>query len=275
MSEITVYIDEAGDPGVRDGLHYAGTRHEWLCVSAVVVRSFRSAEAVEWVKQCRVEANSTQAGSLHYHRVSKDRRRNVCASLATRPCRTFTLASHKTNLREYVNPNIDKMLKGGTFYNWCMRLLLERVTAWVEHWSLQNGIRLQGMKVVFAERGHDWDHFFNYVDLLRMQKQSNTLYLKGPGLHEALLDRADWTTVKAEKLAGLQCADIVASAFYQAANASSPSHDIAPAIELDPVVTKANGTARNSGLTVFPLPKQAHIPADHQVIFERYGYQFG
>lgn len=90
-----------------------------------------------------------------------------------------------------MNPNIDKMLKGGTFYNWCMRLLLERVTAWVESWSLQNNIDLQGMKVIFAERGHDWEHFFKYVDLLRMQKQSDTLYLKGPGLHEALLDRAN------------------------------------------------------------------------------------
>ncbi|MGE0773688.1 MAG: hypothetical protein AB7G25_09105 [Sphingomonadaceae bacterium] len=110
---LTVYIDEAGDPGVRDGLRYAADRHEWLCISAVVVRTRREAEAVDWVKEMRLAANSTQAGALHYHKVAIGRRLVVCEALASKPVKVFCLASHKSNLREYVNERIGKMLDAG------------------------------------------------------------------------------------------------------------------------------------------------------------------
>ncbi|MBV7259650.1 DUF3800 domain-containing protein [Erythrobacter crassostreae] len=274
MTDVTVFIDEAGDPGVRDGLKHVGSRHEWLCVSAFVVRSCREKDVVGWVKECRNAANSTQSGSLHFHKIAHERRAKVCETLASNRCRTFTVASHKTNMREYVNPKIQKMVKGGTFYNWCLRLLLERVTAWVEHLALREGKSLAPMKVVFAERGHDWDHFFSYVDRLEMQSRTDTLFLKGPGLNHILLNRKHWETEKAEKLAGLQCADVVASAFYQAANASSPSFDPEPAKALNQIVTKRHGIARNVGLTVFPLQHQAKIPEGHRQILEFYGYEF-
>lgn len=272
MSRITVFIDEAGDPGVRDGLHYAATRHEWLCISAVVIRSSRADEPLEWIRECRVQANSTQAGALHFARISRERRPAVCASLASRPCRAFTVASHKTNLREYVNPRLQRMIEGGTFYNWCLRLLLERVTAWVEAWSSAQGVELLPMDVVFATRGHDWQHFFAYVDKLEMQSRTGTLYLKGQGLNQTLLDRTHWRLEKAANLAGLQCADIVASAFYQAANTASPSHDTEPARALRRIVAERHGSAKNVGVTVFPLPHQAPVPHESAEIFNFYGY---
>lgn len=272
MTDVTVFIDEAGDPGVRDGLKYVGTRHEWMCVSAFVVRSSREESLVEWVKHCRAAANSRQAGALHFHKIHRDRRTPVCESLAANPCRTFTVASHKTNVREYVNPRIQKMIDSGTFYNWCMRLLMERVTAWVEARAKEGQVGLGPLKVVFADRGHDWEHFFAYVDKLEIQSRTKSLYLKGPGLHHTLLDREHWSVVKADKLAGLQCADVVASAFYQAANTASPSHDLRPARALSPIVTKAKGIARNLGLTVWPLPAQADIPKNDRAIFNSYGY---
>ena len=274
MSAVTVYIDEAGDPGVRDGLKFVGSRHEWMCVSAVVVRTANAGNAVQWIDACMSEANARQSRALHYHRINRERRQNVCASLAQSPCRTFTVASHKTNLREYVNPRLRKMIESGKFYNWCMRLLLERVTAWVEAWHLRTYSAIEPMDVIFADRGHDWQHFFSYVDKLEMQKRTRTLFLKGPGLHHKLLDRSSWKVIKAEKHAGLQCADIVASAFYQAANSASPAFDIGPAQALRPIVAEADGIRRNVGLTVFPLPRQAAIPDDAKPIFQHYGYQF-
>lgn len=96
------------------------------------------------------------------------------------------------------------MLEGGTFYNWCLRLLLERVTAWCERRLLADGVELGPIRVCFARRGHDYEHFFSYVDRLRMQKETDTLFLKGPGLAPALLDRTHWTVRAAESVAGLQ-----------------------------------------------------------------------
>lgn len=272
---LTVYIDEAGDPGVRDGLRYAVDRHEWLCISAVVVRTTLEAEAVEWVKEMRTAANSTQAGALHYHKIAIGRRLAVCETLASKPVKVFCLASHKSNLREYVNERIGKMLDAGIFYNWCLRLLLERVTAWAEEWLQQEVGGLHPLKVIFAERGgHDYAGFFSYVDTLRMQSENGTLFLKGKGLAPTMLDRSDWIVRRAETLAGLQLADTAASAFYQAANTASPSWALAPAQALKRVVAEDKKSAANFGLTVWPLPHQAELPEASRQIFRHYGYSF-
>jgi hypothetical protein len=226
---LSVYIDEAGDPGVKDGLKYAATRHEWLCLSAVVVRTSRDREMIDWIKEMRQAARSTQAGALHYHRIGKARRRAVCSVFAEKPAKAFILCSHKSNMREYVNERIGSMLTGGTFYNWCLRLLLERVTAWCETWQRRELGNIEPAQVVFARRGHNYDHFFSYIDLLKMQRDSGTLFLKGPGLASELLIRDHWSVRPADQHAALQLADTAASAFYQAANTASPSHDLEPA----------------------------------------------
>ena len=274
VSPLTIFIDEAGDPGVRDGLRYATGRHEWLCLSAVAVRTSREEETIEWVKEMRGAANSTQAGALHYHRITTARRSAVCAVLAQKPCRAFVLASHKSNLREYVNKRIGEMLESGTFYNWCIRLLLERVTDWAEAWLLRKGCSPCGLRVIFAQRGHDYGHFNSYIDLLRMQKEHGTLFLKGPGLAPELLKRDEWNVEPAHARAGLQLADTVCSAFYQAANTASPSWDTHPAEALAPIVALKRSVAANHGVTVYPLPHQATLPEQARPIFRFYGYHF-
>jgi hypothetical protein len=275
MPALTMFVDEAGDPGVRDGLHYLEGRHEWMCVSAVVVRTSRDAELVDWNRRLRDAANSTQAGSLHFAKIHRGRRLPVCTALAGLPCKAFTVASHKSNLREYTNPRLREMIKGGTFYNWCLRLLLERVTAWAADWQKENLGRVEPVRAIFGERGHDWEHFFAYVDRLEMQARTGTLFLKGPGLAPELLNRSDWTVERADRNAGVQLADVVASAFYQAANSSSPSHDPEPAKALSPIIPTRGGVARNVGVTVWPLSHQAPVPIDDRAIFEAYGYKFG
>lgn len=274
---LTIYIDEAGDPGVRDGLRYIGSRHEWLCLAAAVVPSGSDEQLVEWVKEMRGAARSRQSGSLHYHRITIERREAVCTVLAGKPIRGFAMVSHKSNMREYVNPRIQQMIAGGTFYNWCLRLLLERVTAWCERWQR---LRLNGeigpLEVIFARSGaHDYGHFFSYIDKLKMQSENGTLLLKGPGLNPKLLDRAAWSVRPAESWAGLQLADTIASSFYQAANTVAPTWDLAPAKALAPIMAGARaGKAANTGVTVWPLPDQAAVPDDARAIFRAYGYNF-
>jgi hypothetical protein len=271
---LTIYIDEAGDPGVRDGLRYLGERHEWLCLGAVAVRSSRDADLVGWVKELRTEARSTQSGALHYNRITLERRPGVCSLLGTKPARAFVMASHKSNLREYINPRLQQMIDAGKMYNWCIRLLLERVTAWAETWQRQELKRLEGLRVIFARRGHDWDHFFSYVETLRWQSENGKLFLKGPGLNPALLDQSHWSLSQPEQYAGLQLADTVASAFYQAANTASPSYNVVPAQNLKTIMATKGGAEANCGVTVWPLPHQAPFPEASKPVFRAYGYKF-
>lgn len=238
------------------------------------MRSSLEPELDYWIQDLRLAANSKQTNILHYANLTKERRSDVAARMATKPCRGFVLASHKSNLREYINPRIGSF-DANKFYNWCFRLLLERVTSWAEQWQKANLGRVEPIELILERRGgHNYDHLFAYVDRLRMQVESNTLVLKGPGLNPTLLDRTYWRIEPKTESQGLQLADTLASAFYQAANPFSPSFDLEPAKALAPIIAKANGTAAGFGVTLFPLPHQAEIPINSRAIFSHFGYGF-
>lgn len=274
MAKLSIFIDEAGDPGVRDGLRYYGLRHEWLATSALVIRTQNEPLVVDWVRKLRETARARQAGVLHYHKITKERRLGVCAELASFSCRAFVMVSHKSNLREYINPRICAQMDDGTFYNWCLRLLLERVTDWALDWMKRNGNRQpEPLAITFARRGgHDYAHFLSYMETLRFQEAHGQLFLRGPGLAEPTLDQADWRIAETHEHAGLQIADVIASAFYQASNTASPTHDIEPARALRPIIVAKRGVAANRGVTVWPLPHQSPLSEAAKPIFREYGF---
>ena len=275
MSErLAVFIDEAGDPGVRSGNKSAEDRHEWMCVSAVVLPVSSEPDTVQWVRDLRAVVKNSQGPCLHYARISRERRVELCEAFVKLPVRSFVVATHKSNMREYVNPRIGQMIEGGRFYNWCLRLLLERVTAWAEMWHRLRKVEPQPLQVCFARRGHNYPQFFDYIDKLRGQKAAGELFRPGPGLSEPFLIRDHWSVEKAADIAGLQLADVVASAFYQAANCASPVWDTAPAEALAPVMSRRRRCAANVGVTAWPLPDQAEIPEDSRGIFRHYGYKW-
>jgi hypothetical protein len=92
-------------------------------------------------------------------------------------------------------------------------------------------------EIIFEERdGHDYDHTLAYIGPLRMQAETGVLLLKSPGLNPILLGRTHWRVEKKDGWAGLQFADLLASASNHGANASSLAFDIEPAKTLDPVI---------------------------------------
>jgi hypothetical protein len=178
MAAISVYIDEAGDPGAKDGLRFLGDRYEWFTFGALVVRTSLQDDLVGWVKELREEARARQAGALHYAQITKGRRAGVCNILAQKPCRAFVFASHKSNLRTYFNPRLNKPIDPERVYNWCFRLLLERVTAWVERRQKDEVGKVEPLRLVLAQRGHGYDHFNAYIDKLRWQQENGQLFSK-------------------------------------------------------------------------------------------------
>lgn len=276
MPALTVHIDEAGDPGIRDGLSYRPGRHEWLCLGAAVVRYGRRESPVRWVQEMRELAATRQSPQLHFTRITPARRKSVCEHLATKPLKAFCIASHKSNMRDHINPRLGKLERADQFYNWCTRLLLERITRWATDWHKSEGTQLEPLHVVFAQRGgHDYDHMFSYFETLRMQVAARTLILSGGGLQPPMLEQSHWEVEPAEKVAGCQIADTIASAVYQGANAASPVWDMAPAQALLPIVSVERASvAANLGLTVWPLPHQAPVPEESRPFFNFFGYKF-
>jgi hypothetical protein len=81
-------------------------------------------------------------------------------------------------------------------------------------WQMRELGRVEPLEIILEERGgHDYDHLFAYIDKLKMQAETRTLLLKGQGLHPVLLDRTYWRVERKSAWAGLQLADLIASAF--------------------------------------------------------------
>lgn len=273
-----VYIDEAGDPGIKTKTSTTDQSLEWFTLAAVVVDIRRDSDVIDWVRDMREAVRSqSHLAPLHYRKLSSPNQRRVCRMLSTKPVRLFVVASHKTNMRGYQNRKMGKPLGKGEFYNWCVRLLLERVSGWCSRRSLLDHEAVRPMKLYFSERGgHDYEHLFAYLRLLEQQSLNGGLYLKARHIVPGMVRREHCFVKPHDTMAGLQLADIVASAFFQAANTRSTTHDLEPAQSLKSRIAK-EGTKRDAvdfGLTAWPRPAQAPIPAQDRPIFEFFGYGF-
>ena len=238
---LTVYIDEGGDNGVKDGLRYHGSRHEWFTLGAYVVRTDRSTDLVSLRDELLRKANVRQADNLHYYKLKEDRRQQVCDILGTRSARAFCFASHKTNMREHINPRLG-MIEAERFYRWCCRLLLERVMEFALADAKAKDHAISPLEIIFSENaGLNYDGMFGYFETVSQQAHLGQFKLKPKCWVPDMMDRAYWKAEPHAKLAGLQLADVIASAFLQGANNAAANHNTAPAKSLTAIVARDAG----------------------------------
>jgi len=149
-----LYIDEAGDDGLArvKPLDENGAS-EWLTISGLLVRSDKENMVVDWVKSIRKDISAQQGPALHFRKLSPTKKLRTCNLLASLPVRGFCILSNKKNMRGYNNERA--ATRGGKqwFYNFCVRLLMERVTDFCYRDALENFGTHQTIKVTFSERG--------------------------------------------------------------------------------------------------------------------------
>lgn len=274
------YVDEAGDPGLKkvQPIDSDGAS-EWLILSAVVMRAKWEPDIADWLHETKRSIGVDIRGALHFRRLSPSRRLATARYVAARPLRAISICSNKKNMRRWQNTRAEKVPSQEWFYNWCLRLLLERVTAFCE---TRREIDFPGqavkIKVEFSRRGgHRYSQTRAYTIYLRHQEKGGQLYLKKRQILTDLLstdlmeDHPHWSRP------GLQLADVVASAFYSAANTIEPgAWDIEPAKALSAIMAKENNSAVDFGVALQPTPAwKANLSPDQRSIFEYYGYGFG
>jgi len=272
-----IFVDEAGDPGIRNvsPLHPNGSS-EWFTMAAVVIDQTRDADTVEWVRSIKEAVRQTQRADLHYAKLPiGGRRREACEMLSALPCRAFVVASHKINMSGFENSRAAKRDSQNFFYNWVMRVLLERSTNWIREHSLRTYGEVHKARVVLsAAGGLRYTQTVAYHELLRMQSQGKGPYLNKGNIAWDVISPSLYETVQANRNAGVQLADLAASAFYQAANASARSWDLEPALALRKIIPTKRKSAANCGVTLMPLkPSDRRLGPDQKRIFEAYGYR--
>lgn len=274
------YVDEAGDPHlnkVRPIDEIGGT--EWLVLSAVVVRAKWEGNVTEWVQDIRNDLGLDKRGPIHFRNLSPTRRLAAAKIIADRPIRAFAICSNKKNMRGYRNTRAEKIPSQEWFYNWCVRLLLERVTAFCQQ---RRAIDYPGeaeckIKIEFSRRGgHRYSQTNAYTLYLRHQELAGSLYLRKRQIITDLLNTEIMEHHPHWSRPGLQLADIVASGFYCAVNTIGPGiWDVEPAKALSQIMAKENGSPRDFGVCLQPTPAwKGELYPDQKRIFEYFGYEF-
>lgn len=272
------YIDEAGETGLAKirPIDENGSS-EWFMLSAVVLRAKWEHDVVDWVREIRDGIGIKQRPDLHYRTLSPTRKVAACTRIAKLPLRSFVIASNKKNMRQYRNERAAKVPSQQWFYNFCIRLLLERVTAFCAERSHRDYGEKRPVKIEFSRcGGHRYSQTRAYQYYLGLQQEGDTVYLKKRQPVRGMIRMDLMFDYPHDERAGLQLADIVASAFYQASDASGPGEwCIDAASALAPIMAKENGSPRDFGVALFPTPDwKADLTPDQQAVLRAYGYDF-
>lgn len=271
-----VYIDEAGDPGVKAKVTDKPTTTDWFVLSAVVVRASRDTDVTDWVSDMIEAVRGRGTNGIHYRNLSDPNRLRVSRMLGRKPVRIFTVASQKDSMRKHQNAKLGRA-NDREFYNWCLRLLLERVTEWCYWKCSSENLEIAPARIIFSERGgHDYDALKIYLERLRAQTLTGNLVLKKRGIAPGIIYPDLCKVSPHAKIAGLQLADIAASAYFQAACSVSPRHNIEPAKALKARLARRfdKGAPANFGLLLLPFPHQGTIAVADRPIFTHCGYRF-
>jgi hypothetical protein len=278
--EYIAYIDESGDPGlskVRPIDPFGAS--EWLTLGAVVIRAKYEPELVPWVRSLREAIRETQGPALHFRTLSDERKRVVASQLALRPLGGFVVLSHKPNMRKWRNAAAEASLgPRGWFYNWCVRLLLERVTDAVARDSHRTHGEPRSVKLVFSQRGgvkYNWLRV--YLAVLKKQAETDRTLLVKRQIKPAVIDPALFETIPSVRSAGCQLADVVTSAFHCGADARGKRWNIVPAQSLRPIMVKENGRYADYSVALQPTPAWRAgnwLTAQQKEMFLWDGYDF-
>jgi hypothetical protein len=275
------YIDESGDPGLKrvKPLDENGSS-EWLIVSAIVVRAQNEAGCDTLVREIAAQFKNFQSNQLHFAKMNEAKRLQSFELLAKFPCRMFIVASNKKNMKGWRNKFAElRSLDTNWFYCWLTRILLERVTHWVEERSIHDFQNPEKLKLVFSNRGGlSYSQMKTYFDWLRMKSSAGNLFLPLGDLRWSVMSRELVEIAPSFERGGLQLADIAASAFFKACDKfDTGACDPRFAKALKPRVAsilddEGFRTYSGYGLKLMPSFKMANLLPEQKEIFEYFGY---
>ncbi|MBL1438362.1 MAG: DUF3800 domain-containing protein [Rhodobacteraceae bacterium] len=270
-----LYIDEAGDDGLaRIKPIDKNGASEWLVIGGVLVREKYQADVVGWVKDLRISIDATQGPALHYRNLSPSKKDAACDEVSRLPIRAFAVCSNKLNMLKYQNNRAEVAGAKQWFYNYCVRLLMERVTDLCLRNSMRNGGKPESLKVIFSQRGgHSYGQTMAYWEKLKAQASGGTTLLNKREIRQQVLKFNLVDYVPHTQNAGLQLADIIASSFFQAVNTNEGRWETRHAQRLKKVMATENGEVADYGLVLQPTDVRKFRPDEEQKkIFEFYGY---
>ena len=273
--DYVLYIDEAGDTG-RKKLrpeHQNGSS-EWFILAGTLINAANEPYVATWVGELDNILPKRQTNEIHFRKLYGRSKRLICEHYASKPLRSFIFASHKKNMRNYNNIRAESARQTGPnwFYNWPIRLLLERVTHYTSVNSLAkpaNCGRISKIKIVFSKRGGlKYEDVKSYLKQLRFRDISKTQVNKRGLITWQAIDVEIIEAKPHKSSAGLILPDILASATYAGLEKTSPKYErtseffeiIKPTFPMAPRDSVAKSNSRSvSGYSFKLMPGYRNI----------------
>jgi hypothetical protein len=270
------YIDESGDTGLElVKPHDVRGATEWLILAAFVVKIADDSKMVSWTQDVQSDFISKR-GDLHFNRLLPFKKSLVCNALAKKNAKCFVVMSNKKNIERYKNPRLDDGNRSWIYW-WLARLLLERVTEYCEEQTPADQRGKDTLRIIFSRRGGLTCKDFNdYLTKLYWQSRLSSLVLSYKDIKWSVIDWEEIRVLDHKDRAGLQLADVVAGAFFEAVELNRggiANCDPSYAKALKPIIAvRSTGAVVGFGIKPMPLVNAMGLSPDQMEIFKFYGY---
>ncbi|MGO4124712.1 DUF3800 domain-containing protein [Inquilinus sp. YAF38] len=273
--KFVTYIDESGDTGIDKIKPFdANGASEWLVISCFLVRVENDTKTLSWVREILSKFKNVQSSHLHFADLISAKKLIACEVISSKDCRFFVVMSNKKNIRKYKNSKLDDGNKSWLYW-WMCRLLLERVTDFCDRHVPAEKKGSQKLRIVFSRRGGmRYIDFHNYLQKLYLQSRTGRLVIDTGDIYWPVIDFDEIFVLDHKARAGLQLADVVAGAFFQAVERNRPA-------ECDPIYAKllrprmARDRYRRImgyGIKTMPDLWEMQLALEQRPIFEHCGF---
>lgn len=256
--KFTLYVDEAGDDGLKAHLNEdKDLSSEWFVLGGIVSKTSDEPDLLRILNDGASKAGLPFGRDIHFARLNHKKKAIICHELALGPFRWFCVISHKKNMRAHRNSRAESISKKQKFlYNWMLRLLLERVTRYCREYNDVCSIKsnVNDLKVILSDRGGlRKPDFGDYFTRLWMQYHNGTTHLQKGLVDFSVFDPPNiFISPNSEKY-GLQSADFIVSAVYKALpqkRQQTPKYEYIET--LMPRCAPLDGKLFGAGIVIFP-----------------------
>ncbi|WEJ35266.1 DUF3800 domain-containing protein [Devosia sp. SD17-2] len=252
-------MDEAGDEGLGKIREYGrqGGASQWFGLGAMFLTAEQDAHLTKWRDEIGAIFPQRAKRDIHFQHLKHEQKIAACTHLASKPFGACVVLSNKRTIRHSGKYEIFKQPQH--LYNYLVRFLLERLTVACKRHATRSGHAEASLSITFSRRtGTDYQVMAEYLRLMRDGKE-----VKQPlrSIDWSVFDPDDIRVENHEKRAGLQLADVVTSATFNAFEPGIYGHcETGYAEAIRSRFIKDQGCALNCGLTLTPLAMQNPMP---------------
>lgn len=201
------YIDESGDDGFKFRSPTKGGSSHWLVISCAVARYANDLRFVRWRDEIRDLIPSRKKRDIHFRELTHSQKIMACQKISTFSIRTVSAMCNKTAL-----PVGSYTKKNEVYYE------VTRQLVWRLSWLCKTMRQLvpEGngkVKIIFSRRGGidygDFQEYFRNLQRLEAERETQNIYWP-------VIDIEGIVAQDHGKMAGLQIADCVSSAYRMA-----------------------------------------------------------